>query len=266
MFKRLLKHQLKSTWKEFNIAYAAIVVLALILSLAITSGNDVFITIAVILFSCSAIALTGLMVYFIIKLFYSTTYGKQGYLTFTLPISTHALIISKIVSALLYFIGYAISFVIACLLFVVIIDPLLLEQIAPAIQEIVGLVDANPVVIVILSIYGIITTLASLVVYQFVFALANTTTSSKKKVWTIIVLLWAVSAASSIVASFDVIGYSICLDYETNKLVLMHTFSTLEGLYELPILSIWEVLVELAKMIGLYFLTVHLIDKKLEIQ
>ena len=97
MFKRLLKHQLKSTWKEFNIAYGVIIGLALLLILSIKVKNEALITISVILFSCSALALLGLMIYFVIKLFYSTTYGKQGYLTFTLPISTHALIISKII-------------------------------------------------------------------------------------------------------------------------------------------------------------------------
>ena len=40
MFKRLLKHQLKSTWKEFNIAYGVIVGLALLLILSIKAKNE----------------------------------------------------------------------------------------------------------------------------------------------------------------------------------------------------------------------------------
>ena len=95
MFKRLLKHHLKSTWKEFNIAFAIIIILGLFLALAIRSKNEAFIIITGITFYASFIALSVLLINFHIKLFYSTTYGKQGYLTFTLPISTHALIISK---------------------------------------------------------------------------------------------------------------------------------------------------------------------------
>ena len=45
MFKRLLKHHLKSTWKEFNISFGIIIILGLFLALAIRSRNEVFIII-----------------------------------------------------------------------------------------------------------------------------------------------------------------------------------------------------------------------------
>ena len=152
MFKRLLKHQLKSTWKEFNIAYGVIVGLALLLILSIKAKNDALITISIILFACSALALSGLMIYFVIKLFYSTTYGKQGYLTFTLPISTHALIISKIISALLYMVGFAISFFVSALLFDLFLDSSLIERYLPTIGELFDIINANPLTFIISSI------------------------------------------------------------------------------------------------------------------
>ena len=265
MFKRLLKHQLKSTWKEFNIAYGVIVGLALLLILSIKAKNDALITISIILFACSALALSGLMIYFVIKLFYSTTYGKQGYLTFTLPISTHALIISKIISALLYMVGFAISILISAFLLDVFLDSSIIESYLPTIGELFDIINANPLTFIISSICSIISLLANLVILQFVFALANTITSSKKKVWIIILLLWAVSSATSIVSAFDPIGLQLCIDINTGHLIFLDMYDALVS-GAVPFLSIWDLLISIGELVGLYFATVYLIDKKIEIQ
>ena len=254
MFKRLLKHQLKSTWKEFNIAYGVIIGLALLLILSIKVKNEALITISVILFSCSALALLGLMIYFVIKLFYSTTYGKQGYLTFTLPISTHALIISKIISALLYVFGFFISFFISALLFDVFLDTLFIEDYLPALGELFNIIYSNPGAFIIGGIYSIISSLASLIALQFIFALANTITSSKKKVWIIILLLWAVSSVISIVSAFDPLGLQLCVDYNTGKIILASIYNVVIT-PAIPFLSIWDLLIAICELVALYFAT-----------
>ena len=265
MFKRLLKPQLKSTWKEFNIAYGVIVLLSILLILSIKFENGTLLAISAILFTCSTLALSGLIIYFIIKLFYSTTYGKQGYLTFTLPISTHALIISKIISALLYMLGFAISFFISALLFDIFLDSSLIESYLPVIGELFNVISENPWAFIINGIYSIISMLAGLVVLQFVFALANTISSSKKKVWIIILLLWAVSSATSIVSVFDPIGLQFCLDINTGKIVFANIQDAIIA-SALPFLSLWDLLVAIGELVGLYFATVYLIDKKIEVQ
>lgn len=264
MFKRLLKHHLKSTWKEFNISFAIIIILGLFLALAIRSRNEVFIIITGITFYASFIALTILLVNFHIKLFYSTTYGKQGYLTFTLPISTHALIISKIVAVLLYSIGFAISIILSLVMFLLVLEPEVLKEIAPALLEMSTLFTKAPGATILYTFYGIIATLSTYVMIQFACAFANTSTSSKSKVGLVILILWGIGVATSIIASFDPINLYFTINFETGKLGLVYlldaTFS--DG----AILPLWLLILEIGKMVGFYFLTVYVIDKKIEIQ
>ena len=70
MFKRLLKHQLKSTWKEFNIAYLAIVIFGFLYAIAFKSNINEFIIIMSILFVLAVFALIGLFFYFIGKFYH----------------------------------------------------------------------------------------------------------------------------------------------------------------------------------------------------
>ena len=66
MFKRLLKHQLKTTWKEFNIAYGVIIFLGFLLAVAINSNSTPFIIVSTILFVfCLAVTFAFGMALFI---------------------------------------------------------------------------------------------------------------------------------------------------------------------------------------------------------
>lgn len=264
MFKRLLKHHLKSTWKEFNISFGLIIILGLFLALAIRSKNEAFIIITGISFYASFIALSALLINFHIKLFYSTTYGKQGYLTFTLPISTHALIISKIVAVLLYSIGFAISITLSLVMFLLVIEPEVLKEIAPALLEMATLFTKAPGATILFTFYGIIATLSAYVMIQFACAFANTSTSSKSKIGLVILILWGLGIATSIIASFDPINLYFTIDYATGKLGLKHVVDN--TVFDGAILPLWLLILEIGKMVGFYFLTVYVIDKKIEIQ
>lgn len=264
MFKRLLKHQLKSTWKEFNIAYACIAVLGILLGFALNSKSDVFITIISIIFTFAVFGIIGLIVHFYIKLFYKTTYGKQGYLTFTLPISTHALIISKIVSALLYMLGTFISVVFSALMLIIIVDPGILKEIFPALGNVLNLLNINPFVSFLYIFQGSVSLIAELVLIQFVCAYTQTLVNSKKKENMVFLVYIVASIAISMVMAFDPIGFGIVINAETGSLHVMRIVEI--GLEYIPIFSFWALIVEIAKMVGLYFWTIHVIDKKIEIQ
>ena len=70
MFKRLLKHQLKTTWKEFNIAYGVIIFLGFLLAVAINSNSTPFIIVSTILFVFAIFAILTMLVNNSIKLLY----------------------------------------------------------------------------------------------------------------------------------------------------------------------------------------------------
>ena len=111
MFGKLLKYEFKSTAKW----YLLITLIALGLSIltGIISGSSVpsFVnmevdtmqmvtgTLGILIFG----GLIGLYLsnyYIIIRRFYSNLYGREGYLTWTLPANPHAIILSKFIGAL----------------------------------------------------------------------------------------------------------------------------------------------------------------------
>ena len=111
MFGKLLKYEFKSTAKW----YLLITLIALGLSIltGIISGSSVpsFVnmevdtmqmvtgTLGILIFG-GVIGLYLSNYYIIIRRFYSNLYGREGYLTWTLPASPHAIILSKFVGAL----------------------------------------------------------------------------------------------------------------------------------------------------------------------
>ena len=111
MFGKLLKYEFKTTSKW----YLLITLIALGLSVltGIISGSSVpsFVnmevdtmqmvtgTLGILIFG-GIIGLYLSNYYIIIRRFYSNLYGREGYLTWTLPASPHAIILSKFVGAL----------------------------------------------------------------------------------------------------------------------------------------------------------------------
>ena len=97
-------------------------------------------------------------------------------------------------------------------------------------------------------------------------ALANTTPSSKSKIGIIILLLWACSVTFSIVLVFDPLQLTFALNLTTEKVELINTAVANESENYESLLTLWALMFETAKLFGLYFLTVHIINKKIEIQ
>ena len=118
MFTRLLKHQLKSTWKEFVIAYSIIIASAFIFSIVYNSQLSTIGTIFGIIYVFSLMAAMFLIGFYSLKLF-TSMYDKEAYTNFTLPVSSHSMVISKTLSVLIYGIGYLLSGIISILLMIV---------------------------------------------------------------------------------------------------------------------------------------------------
>ncbi len=265
MFKRLLKHQLKTTWKEFNIAYALMILISVFLGVAIISESDALMIIATILYAFSIFAVIGLAIKFFIKLFYSSTYGKRGFLTFTLPISTHSLILSKLVSSLLYLFGFLLSGIISFLVLLLIVDASSLSEIFPIIGDLLTLINTNPFITFLYIFEGAISLVAELVLIQFVCAYAQTLTNSKKKENMVFVIYIIASFVFAIIMAFDPLSLYVALNSETGRISLVVLNDT-NSMNYISVFSIWTLLIEIGKMVGMYFWTVYIIDKKIEIQ
>ncbi|MBQ4090881.1 MAG: hypothetical protein IJC64_01040 [Clostridia bacterium] len=111
MLKKLLKYDLRATFKYWWIAAVSSLGLAVLCGIALNvlsmpeTEENVFLT----LFSILAIVLTVIGVsafivsaeIFIYVRFYQNFFSDEGYLTFTLPVKRHQLLNSKLISAIL---------------------------------------------------------------------------------------------------------------------------------------------------------------------
>lgn len=122
MFGKLLKYEFKAPGKWYLSLYAIAGLLSVILGfwvrtmiqrdLAQTSSDSVmtgsgpetvFFVFMIIAFVVLIVSLMFATFFLVVSRFYSNVYGRQGYLTMTLPISSHQLILSKLVAALIWY-------------------------------------------------------------------------------------------------------------------------------------------------------------------
>ncbi len=263
MFKQLLKHQLKSTWKEFNISYGVFFLCCIISALFIASGNSHLMIIASIIIAITSLSVIGLLLYLLFKLFYQNTYGKQAYLTFTLPISTHSLIISKTITVLLYTLGYFITIVLSFLGCLAIIDIESIKALIPLLETIIDSYSSNVLATFLLFLQNSLSILSSLIFAHFVCAMSQTFVNVKRKVILVCALLCGLLLVIEIISSFNLIKPCVILD--ENKKLIIASYDNIT-INQTLVLSFWQLLLDLIEIFGFYFLTIYVIDKKIEIQ
>lgn len=122
MLGKLLKHEIKATSKEYLLLYGAFLVITLFnkVFLEVNTGRNTIISIfqgifmMIYLLMCMSIFLVTIIL--IIRRFYKNFLGDEGYLTFTLPVKTYELILSKLIIAVLWnilsFIVFGLSLII----------------------------------------------------------------------------------------------------------------------------------------------------------
>ena len=120
MFGKLLKYEFKSLGKWYLSLYAIVGVLSLILGFWIQTlihraQNNAFydsqtntegILFGITIFTF-AIVITGLLFstfFLVVSRFYNNIYSRQGYLTMTLPVTGHQILLSKLLAAFIWYI------------------------------------------------------------------------------------------------------------------------------------------------------------------
>ncbi len=117
MLGKLLKHEIKHSARYTMTIYIAVAVLVGIMALAFVTD-----TTWIGLMGCIALYITGLAavavtLVSVIKNFYDSLYGRQGYLTFTLPVKCSTLLISKVIVS---FFWIVVSFAVMAATFLII--------------------------------------------------------------------------------------------------------------------------------------------------
>ena len=78
--------------------------------------------------------------------------------------------------------------------------------------------------------------------------------------------LAAVGTAIAIIESFPPVDIYLGVGSENVYSIMFYIGSEIDLLTFIPIMSIWSLIIRLAQIFGFYFLTIYLIDKKIEIQ
>ncbi len=265
MFARLLKHQLKSTYVTFNILYGVIILLGLLLGISLK--NTLLFSILIIMFAFSLIAVVIFYVMSMFQICATSLYGKRGYLTFSIPVSPHQLILSKILTVFLYGFGLVLSFIIAFYLVFFVISPENAFEIFGEFGKFIASVFSNPAVALLSFINYIVSFVSGLMLIFFSFALANSGISNKNRSVIAVLIYIGLSILLSIIKEFNILDFNICINiYNKNQLAILTTDQIISSSEFSSFFSINSFIVDLISGVGLYFGSVYLMTHKLELE
>jgi len=154
MLGKLMKHEFRATARIMLPVMGAMVALALLANLSIRglAGNlsdipmlRILFTLIIIFFSVAVVATAVMSLVIMVSRFYRNLLKDEGYLMFTLPVSVHELICSKLIVSLVWFLGTGLLIFLVMALLALNLShtnlQMILEQF-PSWSEILGWLDA----------------------------------------------------------------------------------------------------------------------------
>ena len=154
MLGKLMKHEFRATARIMLPVMGAMVALALLANLSIRglAGNlsdvpmlKILFTLIIIFFSVAVVATAVMSLVIMVSRFYRNLLKDEGYLMFTLPVSVHELIWSKLIVSLVWFLGTGLLIFLVMALLALNLShtnlQMILEQF-PSWSEILGWLDA----------------------------------------------------------------------------------------------------------------------------
>ena len=128
MFGKLMKYELKATYKWYLIISGVLAILSIFAGLLASSvitgaatytANTTYTIVGIIVLVIFAgyIGLTLTNYIIIIRRFYNNIFGREGYLTWTLPTGSHTVLLVKVTSALIWSIFCFIRLILSLLIF-----------------------------------------------------------------------------------------------------------------------------------------------------
>lgn len=157
MFGKLIKYEIKAAGKWYILTYLSTLGLSLMFGLLmkIWLGNDYSIywlmndsdtlrtnlqVVSLIILVVLSASLTLATFFLIINRFYTNVYGREGYLTLTLPVTSHQIILSKLAAASFWM--FLSSFTVVISFFLYFLPGMNLSEILVYLPEIVANINA----------------------------------------------------------------------------------------------------------------------------
>ena len=213
MLGKLMKYDLRSGIRTFSLIWIGLAVLAAIngLTLRIAFDGDIqselanfIITVLPMVLLVALYAAMGIFVLvFIINRFYKGLLGDEGYLMFTLPVSTSEHIGSKLLTSLIFQIGSIAVAVLSGGLLLSVLAPANLSDITAAIRDVTDYLTGNPLpagtgwVIAEFAVYMLIG--AAVTILQIYTAISIGHLAKKHRGWFALLAYIGISIAVSVV-------------------------------------------------------------------
>ena len=135
MFWNLVRYEFKNVNKWYLALYGAVLALSVIIGLQASaikmlSSQDqesIMLVFQAFIFGGLIITMSISTLILIIRRFKSSVYERQGYLTLTLPVSEHQIILAKLLGAFLWSLLSAVVFILSIYIFLVTVDPQIID-------------------------------------------------------------------------------------------------------------------------------------------
>ena len=261
MFLNLIKNELKSTIKNYLIVYLAFIASTIIAAIFIVLKAPVvllFISISTI-YIC-LLALLVIVFINIVKMSSKDMYDSQGFLTFSLPVSNHQLVLSKILVSILYTLLTSITIYLACYIFVVILNP------ESALDYIKSLFSKPFTYYIMSMVWSEATIIEFICLLQYVNSLGNSSFIRRKSAGKTVLLFFAMTIVLNIVSIIlhVMIPYDVYFVIEANTGEIICE-ATSGGAYIENGFSLFELISNICISVIFYFLTIYNLNKKLDL-
>ncbi|HVI41376.1 MAG TPA: hypothetical protein VM577_12045 [Anaerovoracaceae bacterium] len=162
MLGKLIKYDIRSTWRDFSGVYMSILLGVLILPPLFNHFNNALVnTVAGFIATAIVIATIVVVVVTIFKIFNTNVFSKQGYLTMTLPVTSSQVVLSKLLVSTMWIVLTGIVSIIGMLIFILNMNTTPLAEISAAFQKLLSVIDSRGVLAIILMVVAMIVSAAS---------------------------------------------------------------------------------------------------------
>ncbi|HEL9597703.1 TPA: ABC transporter permease [Streptococcus suis] len=260
MFKKLVKYEFQSVGKWYLGIYAGALTLSAILgfwlqalNLRTQAGTTEPGGAEMVLFGTSfmtfgiLIAALGLSTFFmVINRFRKNVYGRQGYLTMTLPVSSHHIILSKLLASLVWYLLAGITIILSIGIVLAVLMLGSEEFVIPELQTLIQQLDWS--VIFAHLFYSLIESTMGILLIYFSISVGQLFKDHR--------LLFAILTYIGISIVVGVFGTLVFTNY------LENLYNAALPLYPSPILALINIILAFAY----YFGTHYIMTKKLNLQ
>lgn len=226
MLGKLMKHEFRATARIMLPVMGAMMALALLANLSIRglAGNlsdvpmlKILFTLIIIFFGAAVVATVVMSLVIMVSRFYRNLLKDEGYLMFTLPVSVHELIWSKLIVSLVWFLATGLLIFLVMALMALNLSHTNLEMILkqlPSWSEIIGWLDqagvrGQVITFLVQTVLGTLTGILAACLH-FYAAMALGHMFSKDKVLLSIVFFVGISFAFNLMEmGYGVVGFGL---------------------------------------------------------